>query len=139
VNRRSKWSAVAVLLAITLGAVACGSDNKTDKAQPAPEDLRAPASQVAAGLGKLDGLVNQIGLAAGADAKAAKEQVKGIEEIWEPIEGTIRANDKDAYIRFEDDFAAIEKAVGSGDAAKAQSSAADVSAAIKAYLAKYPG
>jgi hypothetical protein len=132
------WSGVAVLLAITLGAVACGSDKK-DKAEPAPEDLRAPASQVAAGLGKLDALVNQIGLAVSADAKAAKEQVKQIEEIWEPIEGTIRENDKDAYIRFEDDFAAIEKAVESGDAAKTQSSTADVSAAVKAYLAKYPG
>jgi len=138
VNRRSMWSGVAVLLAITLGAVACGSDKK-DKAEPAPEDLRAPASQVAAGLGRLDALVNQIGLAVSADAKAAKEQVKQIEEIWEPIEGTIRENDKDAYIRFEDDFAAIEKAVESGDAAKTQSSTADVSAAVKAYLAKYPG
>lgn len=137
-NRRSMWSGVAVLLAITLGAVACGSDKK-DKAEPAPEDLRAPASQVAAGLGRLDALVNQIGLAVSADAKAAKEQVKQIEEIWEPIEGTIRENDKDAYIRFEDDFAAIEKAVESGDAAKTQSSTADVSAAVKAYLAKYPG
>ena len=137
-NRRSLWGGVAVLLAITVGGVACGSDKK-DKAAPAPEDLRAPATQVAAGLGRLDALVNQIGLAVSADAKAAKEQVKEIEEIWEPIEGTIRENDKDAYIRFEDDFAAIEKAVDAGDATKTQSSTADVSAAVKAYLAKYPG
>jgi hypothetical protein len=132
------WRVLAMLLVVTVGGVACSSEKK-DKAEPAPEDLRAPASQVAAGLGKLDALVGQIRLAVTADAKTAKAQVKEIEEIWEPIEGTIRENDKDAYIRFEDDFAAIEKAVDAGDAAKTQTSTSDVSAAIKAYLAKYPG
>jgi hypothetical protein len=137
VNRRSMWSGVAVLLAITVGGMACGSDKKA--AAPDPHGLRASATEVAAGLGKLDSLVNQIGLAASADAKAAKNHVKEIEEIWAPIEGTIRENDKDAYIRFEDDFAAIEKGVDAGDATRTQSSTADVSAAVKAYLAKYPG
>jgi hypothetical protein len=138
VNRRSLWRGVAVLLAVAVGGVACGSDGEK-KAEPDPHELRASAADVATGLGKLDALVNQIGLAASADSKAAKEQAKGIEEIWEPIEGTIRANDKDAYIRFEDDFAAIEKALDAGDANKTQSTTADVSAAVKAYLAKYPG
>jgi hypothetical protein len=129
---------VAVLLAVTVGGVACGSDGDK-KAETDPHELRAPASEVAAGLGRLDALVGQIGLAVSADAKAAKEQVEQIEGIWQPIEGTIRENDKDSYIRFEDDFAAIEKAVDAGDTAKAQASTADVSAAVKAYLAKYPG
>jgi hypothetical protein len=134
------WRAAAVLLAVTVaaGGVACGSDDKKDTAA-APEDLRAPAAEVTAGLGKIDALAAQIGLAASADAKVATEQAKGIEALWGPIEGTIRENDKDAYIRFEDDFAALEKAAEDGDGAKAQTAAADVSAAVKAYLAKYPG
>ena len=140
VNRRSLWRGVAVLLALTVGGVACGSDNKDKKAaEPDRYELRASAGQVATGLKSIDSLVNQIGLAVSADAKAAKEQVEGIEKLWEPIEGTIRENDKDAYIRFEDDFAAIEKAVEAGDATKTQASVADVSAAVKAYVAKFPG
>lgn len=137
-SRRLIWREVAVLLAVTMGGVACGSDNGK-KAEPDRYELRAPASEVAAGLGKIEALVNQISAAVGADAKAAKEQVEGIEKLWEPIEGTIRENDKDAYIRFEDDFAAVEKAVEAGDESKTQATVADVSAAVKAYVAKFPG
>jgi hypothetical protein len=130
---------VALLLALAVGGVACGSDKKDDKATATPEDLRAPAAQVAKGLGDIDALVKQISATVGADAKAAKEQVEGIEKLWQPIEGTIRENDKDAYIRFEDDFAAIEKSVGDADATKTASTANDVSEAVKAYVGKYPG
>jgi hypothetical protein len=139
------WSGVALLLALIVGGVACGSDSNKDaksqdaKSEQAPEDLRAPAAAVNAGLGKIDALVAKVGLTAGTDAKAAKEQAQGIEALWQPIEGTIRQNDSDAYIRFEDDFAALEKAAEAGDGGKAQQTATDVSDAVKAYLAKFPG
>ncbi|MCA1844725.1 MAG: hypothetical protein LC792_16340 [Actinobacteria bacterium] len=138
-NRRFLWRGVAVVLAVAVGGVACGSDKRDENSEAAPEDLRAPAAQVAKGLGDIDALVKQISATVGADAKAAKEQVEGIEKLWEPIEGTVRANDKDAYIRFEDDFAAMKKAVGDADASKTSSTANDVSEAVKAYVAKYPG
>ncbi|HEV7862008.1 MAG TPA: hypothetical protein VGR20_04880, partial [Acidimicrobiia bacterium] len=105
----------------------------------APESKRAPAAEVTAGLGKIDALVAQIGLAASADSKAAKDLTDGIEPTWQAIEGTIRANDKDLYIRFEDDFAALKKAAEAGDGTKAQQTAADISDAAKAYLARFPG
>jgi hypothetical protein len=130
---------VALAAAVGVGGVACSSDKKDEKSEAAPEDLRAPASQVAKGLGDIDALVKQISATVGADAKAAKDQVEGIEKLWEPIEGTIRENDKDAYIRFEDDFAAIKMAVDDADATKTSSTAGDVSEAVKAYVAKYPG
>ena len=141
VTRRWVWRGVAVLLALTMGGVACGSDGdkKKDAEKQAPEDLRAPAAAVTAGLGQIDAIVAQIGLAASADAKQAKELAEGIEPTWEKIEGTIRDNDKDAYIRFEDDFAALTKAAEAGDGPKAQQTAADVADAVKAYLAKFPG
>jgi hypothetical protein len=127
-----------VMLALTIGGAACGGD-KEKKAEPDRYEQRVSATDVATGLGKIQTLTNQIALAVSADAKAAQEQAKGIEELWEPIEGTIRANDKDSYIRFEDDFAALEKAAEGADSAKAQSTSADVAEAVKAYLAKYPG
>src|SRR5436305_9541088 len=141
VSRSSGWRAVAVGLALAVGG-ACGgggsSKSNGQTSSPAPEDQRASAVEVAAGLGKIGGIVGQVGLAAGADAKSAKQLDEGIEPEWEKIEGTIRANDKDLYIRFEDDFAALGKAAAAGDATKATQTAADIAKAIKAYMAKYP-
>ena len=139
--QRSMWRAVAVvLLALTVGgAAACGGDKEKKATEPDRYELRASARDVAAGLGQLENLTNQVALAVSADAKAAKGQAEGIEKIWQPIEGTIRVNDKDSYIRFEDNFAALKKAADGADSAKAQTAAKDVSEAAKAYLAKFPG
>ena len=142
VNRRSVWRIAAVLLAVATAGVACSSGGGKDNAKEsnnAPESHQAPAVQVAAGLGKIGGIVAQVSLAAGPDAKSAKQLNEGIEPAWQQIEGTIRANDKDLYIRFEDDFAALSKAASDGDGAKARQTAADVADAVKAYLARYPG
>jgi hypothetical protein len=139
VIRTSMLRGVAVaLLVLTAGGAACGGKDKT-ASEPDRYEQRVSAKDVATGLGQLETLTSQIALGVSADAKAAKEQADGIEKIWEPIEGTIRANDKDSYIRFEDDFAALEKAADGADAAKAQTAAKDVSDAVKAYLAKFPG
>lgn len=141
-DRRSMLGAVAVLLALTMGGVACGSGGGKSKdaaSSQAPEDVRASAAEVTAGLGEIDSKAVQIGLATSADAKSAKQLNTGIEPAWKAIEGTVRANDKDLYIRFEDDFAALTKAAEAGDGPKAQQAAADTSEAVKAYLAKFPG
>jgi Ribonuclease G/E len=140
VNRTSILRVVAgALLVLMVGGAACGGDKEKKASEPDRYELRASAKDVATGLGQIETLTNQIALAVSADAKAAKAQADGIEKLWQPIEGTIRANDKDSYLRFEDNFAALEKAVDAGDPAKAQSAATDVSAAVKAYVAKYPG
>jgi len=140
VSRTPVWRALAVLLALTTAGVACSSGGGKDKeSKGAPEDRRAPAAEVTAGLGKIGALAAQISLAASADAKSAKELNDGIEPAWGSIEGTVRANDKDLYIRFEDDFAALGKAAAGGDGPKAQQTTADIADAVKAYLAKFPG
>jgi hypothetical protein len=142
VNRRSVWRMAVVLLALTTAGVACGSGGGSGNAKEsneAPEAHQAPAAQVTAGLGKIGDIANQVGAAAAADAKSAKALDAGIEPVWEQIEGTVRTNDKDLYIRFEDDFAALSKAASAGDGAKAQQTSADIADAIKSYLARFPG
>jgi hypothetical protein len=142
VNRRSVWRVVAFLLTLTTAGVACGSggSNKSDaEAKPAPEEHRAPAAEVSAGLDKIAALAGQIATAAGRDAKSAKQLDQGIEPAWQAIEGTVRSNDKDLYIRFEDDFAALSKAAAAGDGSKAQQVAGDIGDAVKTYHAKFPG
>jgi hypothetical protein len=140
VIQRSMWRVVAVvLLALTVGGAACGGDKEKKATESDRYELRASAKDVATGLGQIEALTSQVALAVSADAKAAKTQAEGIEKLWQPVEGTIRANDKDSYIRFEDSFAALEKAADGADSTKAQAAAKDVSDAVKAYLAKYPG
>src|SRR6266567_4050118 len=94
VNRTPVWRAVGVLLALTTAGAACGSGGSKDK-----QSTRATAAEVTAGLRQIDGLGAQISLAARADAKSAKGLNAGIEPAWRAIEGTVRANDKDLYIR----------------------------------------
>ena len=138
--RTSMLRGVAVaLLVLTVGGAACGGDKDKKASEPDRYEQRVSAKDVATGLGQLESLTNQVALGVSADARAAKGQADGIEKIWQPIEGTIRANDKDSYIRFEDAFAALEKAADGADSAKAQTAAKDVSDAVKAYLAKFPG
>ena len=146
VSRRSVWRAVTVGVALAIAGAACGGggggsskSNGEAASTMAPEDHRASGVEVRAGLAKLGGIVGQVGLAASADAKSAKQLDEGIEPEWQKIEGTIRANDKDLYIRFEDDFAALGKAAAGGDGPKAQQTTADIADAVKAYLAKFPG
>ena len=141
--RRSMWRGVAAAVALTLAGAACGSgggkEEKAESKESSRYDRRASASDVSTGLGKIETLANQVALGVSADAKAAKEQAEGIEALWEPIEGTIRANDQDLYIRFEDDFAALKQASAAADATKAKATEADVAEAVRAYRAKFGG
>lgn len=91
------------------------------------------------GLGKLNALVAQIGLAASADAKAAKEQAGGIDKLWDPIEATVKEKDSGLYDRLEDGLDTVKKAVEAENFAQVQGAATDVAEAAKAYLAKFPG
>lgn len=141
-NRRSVWRVAAVLLALSTVGAACGSGGGSGSAKEskeAPEAHQAPAAQVAAGLHGIGDLANRISDAAATDAKAAKTLDDGIEPAWNQIEGTVRTNDQDLYLRFEDDFAALSKAASAGDGAKARQTASDIADAIKTYLGKFPG
>ena len=143
-HRGTVFRTATVVLVLTFGGVACssGGGGKTKDAKESttsPEEHKAPAAEVVAGLTTINSTAAQIALATGADAKSAKELNDSIEPAWQKIEGTVRSNDADLYIRFEDDFAALKKAVDGGDAAKAQSSSADIADAVKTYQAKFPG
>jgi hypothetical protein len=134
--------------ALVLGTSACGSSKDSDSGQPAagtehgnlaPEDVHAPDSEVADGLGKIKGIVDEIGTTASADNTRAKDLQGEIEPIWESIEGTIKSNDSNVYLTFEDQFAVIGKAVSQKDDSSAKTAAALVAKAADAYLAAHPG
>jgi hypothetical protein len=124
----------------------CGSSSKsaegdgpTTTVAPSPEDLRTSPALVAAGLKKIDTTVKELATVTGTDKARAEERAEGIEKDWEPIEGTIRENDDEAYITFEDQFAVLGKAAAEDDTARAKAAAAIVAKAVTDYLAAYPG
>lgn len=138
--------AVLVVAGLTLGVAACSSGSGGDatsggsaSTSQAPEDLRASAAEVATGLRRIETIAKDLAGVAGTDKARAKELDGQIEPVWKTIEGTIKANDQDAYISFEDTFAILAKAAEDGDAAKASQGADAVAQAVAAYLAKYPG
>ena len=132
-----RW-ATSLLLAAGLAAAAGCSGGTPDRSASAavPEEERAGAAEVAAGLAKIDKLARDV-VAAGT-TNAAQGLINQIEPTWMRIEGTVKANDPDAYLALEDSFAQLAKAAD-GDAATAAKGAATVATTVAGYLAKHPG
>ena len=125
--------------AMACGTVACGSSKATDAAATtvAPESLRATDADVAKGLRALQTTAAGIASVA-ADKSKAAALVEELEPAWQPIEGTVKANDSATYLAIEDAFALLEKGAAAGDAAKAQQGADAVAKAVATYLAAHP-
>jgi hypothetical protein len=138
VKQTATWRAAAVLAALVMGGVACSSDGDKKESQSTSTGQQA-GSEVAEGLSKLNAQVAQIGLAASADAKVAKEQVPEIDKLWEPIKATVKEKDSRLHDRLDRGLATLKKAVEAEDFPQAQGAATDVAGAVKAYLAKFPG
>lgn len=147
---RRTGAIAALTIALALLAGACSSNDKTtvtpaasagssEDASKAPEEARAPAAEVSAGLTQIRDITAQVAQAVGSDKAKAKDLNEQIEPVWHSIEGTVKTNDSDAYITFEDSFAELGKAVDDGDSAKAQQAATTVATTLTAYLEKYPG
>ena len=132
--------ALGIAVALTLALGACGSAKKADApAATTPEQATTSAAVVATGLTEITSIAGDIATQAGSDKAAAQASFAKIEPIWLTIEGTVKANNPNAYVSFEDAFSALETASTNGDAAKAADGSARVAAAVTAYLATYPG
>ncbi|MEA3055956.1 MAG: hypothetical protein QOD30_1388, partial [Actinomycetota bacterium] len=112
-----------VLVSLTFVGAACGGDDDDSSSATtttAPEEARASDADVAAGLHTITGIGDDIAAAVAAgDTTKATDLVEKIEPSWAKIEGTIKSNDEEAYLAFEDAFAAIGLAVKDGDGSKA--------------------
>lgn len=136
----------SVVLGVALlvpALAACNDDDKSGvnaevSASLAPEDVRASASEVAIGLGKIIALSAKVAATASTDKDTAKQAAADIEPIWYSVEGTVKENDSEAYLTFEDNFAILVNAAADGDSAKALTASSSVNATVKAYLLKHP-
>jgi hypothetical protein len=139
--RRGRFALIAAMLVLSVALGACGGDDDssgsassaaTTQAAAGPEDRIAPDAEVGAGLVKLKGVAEKVADAPdGAESKAAAE---GLEEVWEPIEGTVKKNEPDLYIEVEDSF----ERLSSGDLDNAKKGEASLVKAVDAYIAEHP-
>lgn len=133
--------AAALVGTALLSFSACSDDSSTtatsSSSSPAPEDVIAPAADVASGLRRLGEVSDQI-VAAGTDKTKAKAAIAQLEPIWEHVEGAVRKNDLDVYVSVEEDLVLLAKA-GNGDADTAKRGGDDLRTQIDTYLASYPG
>ena len=110
-----------------------GAENASSgEEEGSPESDLAPDAEVTAGLTALKGVGNKV--AASADGASSKEAAEGLEQVWEPIEGTVKKNEPDLYLEIEDSF----QRMGSGDLDNAKKGAAAMQSAVDDYLAKHP-
>jgi hypothetical protein len=142
--------AMAFVLTVGVGLAACGGDDDDSsgsgsgsgsgiESSVAPEDLRASDADVAAGLADIKSIATRAAGAVEAGSPDATSLNDTIEAAWKPIEGTIKANDADAYIAFEDNFAVLGNAVDDEDATKAGDAAEIINTTADKYLAEHPG
>lgn len=126
---------------LALGSTACSKSDSRGSAPTTttPEEARTTPAKVAASLGSINVTASKFAAAVGQDKAEAQDLLDQIEPTWYKIEGTVKANDEDAYIAFEDAFAVLSKANDKGDAALAAEAAHDVATATAAYLQAYPG
>jgi hypothetical protein len=130
---------LCVLLSMSAACSKSSPKQGASDSSPVPEEQRASAAEVATGLRQIDETAKGIAEKAGSDKAAAQQLEKQIEPAWQKIEGTIKSNDPDVYITFEDNFALLGVASEDGDAAKARTASETVSRTVSDYLAKYPG
>lgn len=122
-----------LLAPLLLGAIAIPA-SRSDAAEAA----KPTAAQVADGLKTVQQHAEEVVEYAGKDKAKAQKEWDEANETWDGIEDTIRDNDKDAYVAFEDALEGLSAAAKAGDAKKAAEEAGALAKATTAYLAKYP-
>jgi hypothetical protein len=132
--------ALLAIAAIGVGTLAaCGDDDKDSGSTPttvSPESVKAPISEVLAGLPKIVEHANAAASAgATGDYTTASKEFDELHEIWETVEGTIKDTDQNIYERIETAQGLIKDGAENDNAERIQQGADDQSAAIDDFIA----
>ncbi len=136
--RRSIAAASIGLLALG-GLAACGDDDtSTDTETTSPEDVKAPMSEVLAGLPVMvDHGAEAASAAASGDYTKALAEYEELHEIWEGIEGTIKDTDLDIYERIETAQGLIKDGAENDNDERIQQGADDQEIAAAEFIAAH--
>jgi len=139
-GRRSGFRFAAVpacLLATVTFVAACddGSSGTARSTHTTPEEVKAPMAEV---LTKLPAMAKEGNeaktAAAGADFATAASKFDGLHEIWEAVEGTVKAKDADIYERIETAQGLIKDGAENKNASRVATGAADQATAVRQFI-----
>ena len=134
---RSKGPITLAMTAILLfGGVACGDDKESSEAAEETGHAVVPDAVVTQGLAATQQLLADIESGKTTDKDKALDAV---EVSWASYEGTIKQNEVEMYLAFEDALAAMQKAVKAGNNADITTAKAKFATTAQTYLAKHPG
>jgi hypothetical protein len=137
VKRYKALAGTSLALLVSFGTLtACGSDKKSSSTEATQETyVVVPAATVAKGLADTAALMTQLS----ASPTTADSQLDRVESGWQSYEGTVRTNDPNSYLTFEDVLASFDDAAKAKDGTKMATQVAAFGTASAAYLAKFPG
>ena len=127
--------ALAMTAILLFGGAACGGDDK--QADETTEETHAvvPDAVVTQGLAATQQLMADI--ASGKQADKTKG-FDAVEASWASYEGTIKQNEVNIYLDFEDALAAYQKALKANNTADAATASTKFATTAQSYLAKHP-
>lgn len=151
-TRRPSATTVVAGLVVAAVAAGCGGTTATTAgspttAAPAPTGTGdtggsgyqiVPDAQVTAGLATVRRQAAEIKTTLARSQPEAEAQVKAMFDGWFVFEGTVRKNDKNAYLQMEDGLAAIKAGVQQNDPAKVDKGIAELEAGASTYQAAHP-
>jgi hypothetical protein len=91
---------------------------------------------VATGLAQTTARMTEL---AAAPETATDDAVLDVYDLWGSYEGTIKQNEREMYLAFEDALGVFKKGAESGDAVGMQSAISDFGDTAAQYLAAHPG
>ena len=136
-TRTARWGTGPLLaLALVLGGCSSGGSDSSSSSttEPGPEEVLVSSAVVASGLGDIKRLAAE----ATADPFSGGRVGEDIENAWKGIEGTVKQNDPDAYLVFEEGIDGIQQAAKDRSTAKITSNAASITTSVDSYLAAHP-
>ena len=141
---RAVGSIASFLLLVPIGLAACGGDDDSGGApittsadeDESPENVIVSDQDVATGLAETAAKMTAL---AAAPESATDEGVQDVYELWEGYEGTVKRNEPDMYLNFEDVLGSFKKGAESGDAVAMQSAITEFGKQTATYLAAHPG
>jgi hypothetical protein len=134
--RSKRPVALAMTALLLLGGAACGGDDSNSAATTTEETHAVvPDAAVTKGLAATQQLL--------ADIQSGKEPDKtkafdDVEAGWSSYEGTIKQNEVNMYLDFEDALAAFQKAFKANNTADATTASTKFATTAQSYLAKHP-
>jgi len=133
---RSKGPIALAMTAVLLfGGVACGDSKEAESTEETGHAI-VPDAAVTQGLAATQQLLADIESGKTTDKTKALDAV---EASWASYEGTIKQNEVEMYLAFEDALAAMQKAVKAGNSADITTAKTKFATTAQTYLAKHPG